>query len=511
MRGLPYLPALDGLRAIGVLAVIAYHADEGWLQGGYLGVEVFFTISGYLITALLITEYERTGAVDLRRFWERRARRLLPALGVLLAGVSVLALFTARDALGDLTGQATAALAYVMNWSLILTEQSYFESFGRPPLLQHLWSLAIEEQFYLLFPVLFVAARRLLGRRAMLPLVVLGIAASTTAMWTAYDPTADPSRLYYGTDTRAAGILVGVALAMLWRPWSGVGSTSLRTAAIPDVLGTVGLVVLLGQFLVLGAYEPRLYQGGFLLVAVATAAVVGAIVTPGSFLAMPLSWRGLRWVGTRSYSLYLWHWPLFMVMRPGVDTVVGDPWLTMVRLGATAVLAEISYTYIEQPIREGRFAEQLRSLRRAAPEQAALRRGAVVMASSVIAMVAVGNVQLPVDDALAATRSGQGAPVQAAGSGGGEVIEIRPIARDGMPQGAAGGKDAEDGATAGRPGDPATADFERIMVFGDAVAVGAIEALEALGPDVEVDARIGRQWQELVEDDRAPGPEDAVV
>ncbi|HUG84633.1 MAG TPA: hypothetical protein VMM13_08705, partial [Euzebya sp.] len=132
----------------------------------------------------------------------------------------------------------------------------------------------------------------------------------------------------------------------------------------------------------------------------------------------------------------------------------------------------------------------------------------VVMASSVIAMVAVGNVQLPVDDALAATRSGQGAPVQAAGSGGGEVIEIRPIARDGMPQGAAGGKD---GATAGRPGDPVTADFERIMVFGDSVAVAAIDALEALGPDVEVDARIGRQWQELVEDDRAPGPEDAVV
>lgn len=175
VRRLPYLSALDGLRAIAVIAVMIYHADERWLQGGYLGVEVFFTISGYLITALLITEYERTGRIDLMAFWKRRANRLLPALGVLLAGVAVLALFTARDALVSLGGQAVAALAYVMNWSLIATQQSYFESFGRPPLLQHLWSLAVEEQFYLAFPILFFLGRRLIGRRAFLAVVSIGV------------------------------------------------------------------------------------------------------------------------------------------------------------------------------------------------------------------------------------------------------------------------------------------------------------------------------------------------
>ncbi|CAN5349388.1 acyltransferase family protein [soil metagenome] len=514
-RNLPYLSALDGLRAIAVVAVILYHADEAWLQGGYLGVEVFFTISGYLITALLVTEYERDGRVDLIRFWRRRARRLLPALGVLMIGVTLLAMVTARDALGSLTGQGIAALAYVMNWSLIFTEQSYFESFGRPPLLQHLWSLAIEEQFYLVFPLLFLAGRRLLGRRLTLWLFLAGVVASTALMWTSYTPGTDPSRLYYGTDTRAAGILVGVALAMMWRPWSGLGAGRVQSAALPDLLGVVGMGVLLSQFVLLGAYQPRLYQGGFLLVALATAAVIGAVVTPGSFLSVPLSWRGLRWIGTRSYSLYLWHWPLFMVMRPGVDTVVGDPWLTIVRLGATAVIAEISFTYIEQPIREGRFTEQLRSLRRGVPEQASLKRGAIVTVLSLVAMAAVGNVQLPVDSGVVA----DGTMVQAAGPAAGEVIEIRP-GREGQAPPRTG--TATDGAEIPPPrGEGAAAegaqaaalgvDYERVFVFGDSVIVGATEAFQALGPQVQVDARIGRQWHELVDDDRRPGPDDAVV
>ncbi len=501
VRRLPYLPALDGLRAIAVVAVMIYHADEGWLQGGYLGVEVFFAISGYLITALLITEYERTGTIDLVGFWKRRARRLLPALGALLGGVAVLALFTARDALADLTGQAVAALAYVMNWSLILTEQSYFESFGRPPLLQHLWSLAIEEQFYLLFPLIFIGGRRLMGRRATLGLVVLAAVASTTFMWSAFDPTVDPSRLYYGTDSRAAGILVGVALAMVWRPWSSMGPV--RTAAIPDLVGLVGMGVLLTQFWVLGAYQPRLYQGGFLLIAIATCAVVGAVVTPGSLLATPLSWKPLRWIGARSYGLYLWHWPLFMVLRPGVDTIVGDPWLTLVRIGATVAIAEISYTYVEQPIREGRFLEQLRSLRRAAPEQAALKRGSGVALTAVIAMIAVGNAQLPVDAAAAAPRAGTDVA--------GDVIEIRPSA-PALPRGVqlqVGGRPALTDAPT--PDAGAASRYANVYVYGDSVVVGAAEEFQTLGDNVVVDAAIGRQWHELVDDERKPGPDDAVV
>ncbi len=508
VRRLPYLPALDGLRAIAVVAVMAYHADEAWLGGGYLGVEVFFTISGYLITALLITEYERTGRIDLLTFWKRRARRLLPALGVVLAGVAVLAAFTATDALGNLGGQVAAALGYVMNWSLIATEQSYFESFGRPPLLQHLWSLAIEEQFYLVFPLLFLAGRRLLGRRLTLAAAVVGAVASTALMWRWFDPAVDPSRLYYGTDTRAAGILIGVALAMVWRPWATLGVGKVRTAAIPDLVGVVGAAVLVSQFVVLGAYDARLYQGGFAVVALATAAVLAAVVTPGSFLSVPLSWRPLRWIGARSYGMYLWHWPLFMVLRPGVDTIVGDPWLTLVRLGATVALAEISYTYIEQPIREGRFLEQLRALRRAAPETAALKRGSAVAALSVLAMVAVGNAQLPVDAAAAATP----APVSTAAKPAVEPVPLHPV-DDGDPS-RTGDRSAPEPGEA--PADPATATalsqrYDQIYVYGDSVIVGAAPHFEAMGPSVTVDARIGRQWHELVDDDRVPGPDDAVV
>ena len=325
------MPALDGLRALAVMAVIVYHADAAWLPGGYLGVEVFFAISGYLITALLITEFDRTDRIDFVDFWKRRAKRLLPALGVLLIGVALLAMFTARDALGSLWGQSVAASTYVMNWSLIATEQSYFESFGRPPLLQHLWSLAIEEQFYLLMPTLFLAGRRLLGRRITLGVVLAGIVASVALMWTGFDPTVDPSRLYYGTDTRAAGILVGVAMAMVWRPWVAGGPLTerLRASAWPDIAGVVGLLVIGHQLWTLGAYDARLYRGGFLLIAIATVAVVAAVANPGSLVAVPLSAKPLRWIGQRSYGLYLWHWPVFMVLRPGVDTIVSEPWLTV--------------------------------------------------------------------------------------------------------------------------------------------------------------------------------------
>ncbi len=508
VRRLPYLSALDGLRAVAVIAVMIYHADAGWLPGGYLGVEVFFTISGYLITALLITEFERTGSVDLIDFWKRRARRLLPALGVLLVGVAVLSLFTARDALGNLTGQAAAALAYVTNWSLILTEQSYFESFGRPPLLQHLWSLAIEEQFYLAFPPLFILGRRLLGRRMSMAAVAVGIVASTALMWALFEPNVDPSRLYYGTDTRAAGILVGVLLAMVWRPWASLGVGSVRTAAIPDLLGVVGIVVLLSQFVLLSAYDERLYQGGFLLVAIATAAVIGSIVTPGSFLSVPLSWTVLRWIGARSYGLYLWHWPLFMVLRPGVDTVVGDPWLTLVRLGATVAIAELSFIYVEQPIREGRFIQQFRDFKRAAPERPALRRGTAIVIASVIAMAAVGNVQLPVDRAIAATQPPQEpGPAGSAELPEGQVALIPSPTVSLLPSGPSPSGDADES-----PGNATLEErYDTIYVYGDSVMVGASDAFEGLATNVVLDARIGRQWHELVSDERQPGPDDAVV
>src|SRR5690606_23560944 len=196
----------------------------------------------------LLDEHDRSGTVDLTRFWTRRARRLLPALAGLLVGVTVLALLYARDALASLPGQVAAAATYSTNWVMVAQDLSYFESFGRPPLLQHLWSLAIEEQFYLLWPLLVIAGIRLFGRRGMTVVVVGAAALSTLAMWSWFDPTADPSRLYYGTDTRATGLLVGAALALLYRPWRGWAGGLPATGGGP-LIELVGLVATCGPVL----------------------------------------------------------------------------------------------------------------------------------------------------------------------------------------------------------------------------------------------------------------------
>src|ERR671913_1335333 len=220
---LSYSPGLDGLRALAVMAVLLYHADLGWIPGGFLGVEVFFVISGYLITALLLAEWRTEGSVDVKAFWMRRARRLLPALYVLLVATLAYAVVFLPGEVAGLRADVLAALGYVTNWYLVLGHESYFEAIGRPSLLKHLWSLAVEEQFYLLWPLvvafpLSVGARRWRQRRVLI-VALTGAAASAVLMAALYRPEVDPSRLYFGTDTRATGLLVGAALAFAWAPW----------------------------------------------------------------------------------------------------------------------------------------------------------------------------------------------------------------------------------------------------------------------------------------------------
>src|SRR5262245_59947737 len=213
---LPYVPCLDGLRALAVVAVLLYHADVAWLPGGFLGVDVFFVLSGYLITALLLAEWHAHRSIDLPRFWLRRARRLLPALFAVIAIALAFALVWLPDEVANLRGDALAALAYVTNWHLIFKQDSYFETIGRPSLFQHLWSLAVEEQFYLLWPPLLLVLLRQRGRRGALAVALIGAAASAALMMLLYQPDVDPSRLYYSTDTRAFAPLLGAALACIW-------------------------------------------------------------------------------------------------------------------------------------------------------------------------------------------------------------------------------------------------------------------------------------------------------
>lgn len=351
---LPYLPGLDGLRAIAVLAVLLYHADLPWMPGGFLGVEVFFVISGYLITSLLLAEWDAYSRLNLKAFWLRRARRLLPALFLMLAATLAFAVMFLPEETAGLRGDAAAAIGYVTNWYLIFSHKSYFEVVGRPSLLRHLWSLAVEEQFYVLWPLLFAVGMRTLRRKGTLVAALVGALASGLLMAALYQPEADPSRVYYGTDTRASGLLIGGALALVWAPWQRPPQPGRTRAVLLDLLGLVGLATLLGLFLRLDEFQPFLYQGGFAVVALATAATIVVAVDPATHLGAGwLGGRFLRWIGVRSYSIYLWHWPIFTVTRPQLDVALEGWPLLALQLAVTLVCADLSYRYVEMPIRNG--------------------------------------------------------------------------------------------------------------------------------------------------------------
>lgn len=348
-----YLPGLDGIRALAVLSVLFYHAELA-VYGGYLGVESFFVLSGFLITTLLLNEWQRDGRINLKAFWLRRARRLLPALFVLLAATLVLVAVLLPEELAATGREVLAALGYVTNWYLVGTQQSYFDAVQRPPLLQHLWSLAVEEQFYVFWPLLFAGGMRFLRPRGMFTLTI-GLAIGSAALMAAlFDPGADPSRIYYGTDTRASAMLLGAAMAWLWRPGAQPFASHRGAGIALDILGAAALVALLTLYALLHSQQPLLYRGGFGIASLATAFVIAAATHPmARFIPALLEWKPLRWVGLRSYGIYLWHWPIFMLTRPGVD-LPWDGWqIQVLRFAAAFGLAALSYRFVETPVRQG--------------------------------------------------------------------------------------------------------------------------------------------------------------
>jgi peptidoglycan/LPS O-acetylase OafA/YrhL len=422
---LPYSPGLDGLRAFAVIAVLLYHADLAWIPGGFLGVEVFFVISGYLITALLLAEWCQRGRIDLKTFWLRRARRLLPALYVFLVVTLAFAVVFLPGEVAGLRGDVFAAFGYVTNWYLIFGQESYFEAVGRPSLLQHLWSLAVEEQFYLLWPPILalglcIGATRL-RRRRVLRVALFGAVASAVAMALLYAPGVDPSRIYYGSDTRATGLLCGAALAFLWSPGEKYRPSEARHRRLQlagrgrfrrrwgwtvplllDILGFAALGSLVWFCLNLGEFQPFLYMGGFALVGLATTATIMAVVHPYTLIgARLLGWSPLRWIGVRSYGIYLWHWPVFMVTRPELDVPFDGLSLLALRLAATVILADLSYRYVETPLRRGALGRAWMTLREArGPQHRRLRlqwAGALVpiLASCALLGIAVAQAEPP--------------------------------------------------------------------------------------------------------------------
>jgi len=494
-----YMPGLDGLRAFAVTAVLLYHADLEWIPGGFLGVDVFFVISGYLITSLLLAEFRNQGRIGLGQFYLRRARRLLPALFLLLGVVGLFAIVFLPDEVTKLRSDVVAALLYGTNWWQIFRNVSYFEAAGRPPLLQHLWSLAVEEQFYLIWPLLLTGMFKLWnGRRRPMLLATLAMIAVSAFLMIGlsvsrgYPIENDPSRVYYGTDTRAFTMLLGALLAMVWAPWRLSAKTTRGGRIVLDAMGLVGILGLAWMFLNVSEFSNSLYRGGFLLCAVLSTMVIAVTVHPAADLSRWfLGRQPLRWIGERSYGIYLWHWPVFMITRPVLDIgLTGTPNLIL-RLSVTVALAELSFRYVEQPIRQGALGRWFTHLRTATgPERIAMGARTAVIGGSValgIVLLAVGLVNAQ------PARIPAGFDTQAAAAAQSTVTTLPATTTTTGAPGAA----PPPATVAAAPGVP------RITLIGDSVMVGAATALtQRLGP-VRVDAAVNRQFGHAIDIVRA--------
>lgn len=418
----PYLPGLDGLRAIAVVAVMIYHANPGWLSGGFLGVEVFFVISGYLITLLLMAEQERTGRISLTDFWLRRARRLLPALFVMLFLLLTYSWIFEWDTLGKLRGDLLAGVFYISNWYQIWVGQGYGAVNDFVPL-RHLWSLAVEEQFYLLWPIVMLlvlrrtGTRRLTGVAGVFVLLALGVTVVTAllydpgrigecattpdAYWTVGDRCVEKANaLYLSTITRSSGLLLGAAFAMVWRPMAIMRGPLRNASRLLDMVGLVGLAVLAVlnwrlHFMTPSGADPWLFRGGFLWTALATLLLIAAVSHRRTLAGRVLGNRVLLWIGTRSYGLYLYHWPIYQVIREVAGNVLTLPQF-VVAMVVTAVITEASYTLIETPIRRREFGFRWRSwTRRLDPLSRLVVRNAV---AGVAVLVVLGSLFLSLAD-----------------------------------------------------------------------------------------------------------------
>jgi peptidoglycan/LPS O-acetylase OafA/YrhL len=385
---------LDGLRAVAVLLVLGFHFGLGWLGAGFFGVDVFYVLSGYLITGLLLAEYERRERIGLAAFWLRRARRLLPALLLVLVAATLLVRFAGPSgAVPGYRGSALSALFYISNWWQIASSGNYFVATGATSPLTHTWSLAVEEQFYLVWPlvvlaVLHVAGPFRRGVRALLVVAAVGVVASVVEMAVLFNPGANPTRIYFGTDTHAQSVLVGAVLACLLtlverqRGETGMDPAARAPAARAQLtaVGLVGLALLVALSHSLGGSSPGTYRGGFILVAVCSALVIAAVVAvPGGFLARTLSVAPLVWLGTISYGIYLWHFPV-VIFLDSQRSGLGGPALFALRTAVTVAVAAASFYLIERPVIEGRF---WRSARAAGP--------ALVAVAVTVAVVVVGT------------------------------------------------------------------------------------------------------------------------
>jgi peptidoglycan/LPS O-acetylase OafA/YrhL len=489
-------PGLDGVRALAVLAVMGFHAGASELSGGFLGVDIFFVLSGFLITDLLAAQYDRLGRVDLKYFYARRARRLLPALVVMLVIVTAAATVIEPAQEAQMRMALLAAATYTSNWYQILHHVSYFAELGlfrSPPPLDHLWSLAIEEQFYLIWPlILWFGILRLNGRRARVTATLIAAALSALAMALEYTP-GDPSLVYYGTDTHASALLIGAAMALAL-PLETLMSASAAQVRRLDAAGVVGLVVLAWAAGHFSGSDPAVYPAGLVLAALGAAGLVIAASSTGVIAAMT-SLPPLRWVGVRSYGIYLWHWPVIALAGAIVGSGTTSPRLWVIEAAVTIGLACASWQFIETPILRDGFlatcrrwrslaADSLRRpvdpLRRAAP----IAVSAVALAAVAVAAYGIAKPPAPAAPSGLLQQVAEGQQISAASRATQPANPAPVITAPSSP--------APAPAATCRSDPPPKVHGRQVTAVGDSVMVASAAALEASMPGIYIDAQVGR-------------------
>ncbi len=523
-----YHGSLDGLRALAVLSVLLYHAEVGWLPGGFLGVEVFFVLSGYLITTLLLTEAkQKQGDIDLSAFWLRRCRRLLPALMLVVFTILGYAAILLPAEIAALRIDALAALTYLSNWYLIIKSVSYFEAIGRPSLLQHCWSLAVEGQFYLIWPFVVAVCARHSARVSLLLITLGGLLLSAGLMISWYDSAIDPSRLYYGSDTRAAGLLAGALTAQLLplrRSRRSRGGILQGCISLTGVLTCVGLFWLM---CVLDEHNGHTFQGGMTVTAIFAALLIAVLVRQQGGWTTLFSNAPMRWLGARSYGIYLWHWPVYCITRPDVDVVLDGPALLLLRIAVTLVLAALSFRWLETPVRLYGLRWLIAGTHTAQPIEvhAPVRVASLVAAFTVVTSIGLTVATAtppPLPEELTVLED-NARSLQNAGSLMNQAIDfpviVTPLVEPGQTSrsplivarpGPLGFSPAccvpivaEEGAISrgtrqemsATGGDNGTVlPYRTVLLFGDSVMLGAAAELAALlGSGAHIDAQVGRQ------------------
>ena len=465
--GVRHISSIDGLRAIAVTAVVLYHLGLSWIPGGFLGVDLFFVISGYVITRLILDSINQSSALDLRAFYAARIRRIYPGFIFMVICTIIFIGVWAPEAIKRFLSDLPYALTGSMNWALVARQQDYFESIGRPPLLQHTWSLAVELQYYLIWPIILLTVLKYFGKRniariALIIAMVSGITLFFVSLRLDQANAQQISHIYFGTDTHSIGLFLGSALAVSWIPQNLSADITKRAQDVIDGIGVVGLLGLIATFLFINEKNPSLYQIAFPLAGIFGCFVIISLVHPASRFSPIISTAPFRWVGQRSYGIYIWHWVIFQVTRPSVD-LTGETWaLYLARVLLVLALADISLRWVEIPFRQGVVQNWFRGIKyRSAKVR--LRQQISVLLSIILVLAVTSSIS-----------------VQAINKSNQAIADLNNDISD-QDQGV-----QDLGSTTG------------LWVTGDSVILGIRSKLESKEHISLVNARVGRQAPELL-------------